>query len=757
MDYIKIARDFVDIEDLYHLLQRMVFSSESHGKVGCKGADLFLASQIANKTQDTSGFAPPPLIPRTWYVSSDMMIEFIHYNNMDEVIEQKYKDIERVRLEYPHVLEIFQQAVFPAEMISRLSAALDDFGDRPIIVRSSSLLEDRSDLAFVKKYRSVFLGNQGTREERLHDLMRAVAEIYASNFAPEPIEYRAEHGLLEFSEQMGIMIQEVVGTRVGPYFLPAYSGIALSRNDFQWPAERRGNGGIIHIIPGLGTGAARWARDEHPVPIIPGQPSEGVDGPAGGNISHTPRTIDVMNLETNSIQTLDVNEFIENFGDRYPCHELVLSVHENGKIRPPDPGREKRKPVKGAFAVTFDGLVNRSPFVLQVKNLLRTLEESLGMPVEVEFASDGENLYLLQCRPQSLPGTTRPPAIPDNIPREKLIFSAGSCVSNRYTSGITHAVYVDPEAHAALRGQKHHKAVLDALGELNRMLPARQFLLLCAVRWSDLDRDQRGIDMKRCDFGNAAAIIELAGPDPSRTGSTPMDVHFLRDIQESGTIYLPIFPGDEDTFLNRQFFTDSRNILPELLPEYTHLTDVIRVVDLPGTADGKSMQVILNAYLDRAVGFLADPGQQFTAPAERELLEETYPENYWHWRYHMAERIAGQINPEKSGVVGVYLFGSTKNGTAGPASSIDILIHFKGSDVQRDELVRWLEGWSLCLDEINYLRTGYRSGGLLNYQIVTDDDIANRTSYAVKINAVTDAARPLRLKEKGSQARRIIP
>ena len=63
-------------------------------------------------------------------------------------------------------------------------------------------------------------------------------------------------------------------------------------------------------------------------------------------------------------------------------------------------------------------------------------------------------------------------------------------------------------------------------------------------------------------------------------------------------------------------------------------------------------------------------------------------------------------------------------------------------------MLQWLEGWSLCLDEINYLRTGYRSGGLLDVHIVTDDDIAKKTSYAVKINAITDAARPLKLRSR---------
>ncbi|HPM24505.1 MAG TPA: nucleotidyltransferase domain-containing protein, partial [Phycisphaerae bacterium] len=99
---------------------------------------------------------------------------------------------------------------------------------------------------------------------------------------------------------------------------------------------------------------------------------------------------------------------------------------------------------------------------------------------------------------------------------------------------------------------------------------------------------------------------------------------------------------------------------------------------------------------------------------------------------------------------GAYVFGSVKNGTAGPASDIDLLVHFRGSADQRAALERWLEGWSLCLSEMNYLRTGYKTDGLLDVHIVTDADIASRTSFALKIDAVTDAARPLALKHAPS-------
>jgi hypothetical protein len=112
----------------------------------------------------------------------------------------------------------------------------------------------------------------------------------------------------------------------------------------------------------------------------------------------------------------------------------------------------------------------------------------------------------------------------------------------------------------------------------------------------------------------------------------------------------------------------------------------------------------------------------------------------------MAERVASELDGRRFGVKALYVIGSTKNATAGPQSDIDLLLHFQGTNTQRLELMLWLQGWSLCLDEMNYQRTGYRSNGLLDIHIITDKDIANKTSYAVKIDAVADAARLLTLK-----------
>ena len=126
-----------------------------------------------------------------------------------------------------------------------------------------------------------------------------------------------------------------------------------------------------------------------------------------------------------------------------------------------------------------------------------------------------------------------------------------------------------------------------------------------------------------------------------------------------------------------------------------------------------------------------------------------YPESdeHWKWRYKMAESIASAMDLDRFGVKGIYLVGSTKNASAGPASDIDLILHFTGSESQKNDIATWLEGWGLCLDQINYSRTGYHSGdSLIDVHIVTDEDFRIKDSYAMMIGAVTDGARLLKKK-----------
>ena len=118
----------------------------------------------------------------------------------------------------------------------------------------------------------------------------------------------------------------------------------------------------------------------------------------------------------------------------------------------------------------------------------------------------------------------------------------------------------------------------------------------------------------------------------------------------------------------------------------------------------------------------------------------------------MMEKLAAQMHGEKFGVRGIYVFGSTVNATAQAGSDIDLLINFYGSQSQKLELQNWLQGWSLCLDELNFLRTGYKAGGLLDVHYVTDKELEDLPTLESRINVKIDNMRELMMANRSKES-----
>lgn len=746
LDYIRIAKKYTDIEDFFEIIDRIIYTADSRGRLGGKSAGLFLAENIIRKSEDSTDLLKEIKTPRGWYITSDVILSFLKYNNMDEVVEQKYKDIKQVRMEYPYVVRTFKNGSFPPEIVQMLSMMLDEFEDKPLIVRSSSLLEDSLGAAFSGKYKSLFLANQGSKRERLEDLMDAITEVYSSTFGPDPIQYRAERNLLDFSEEMGIIIQEVVGNRIGNYFLPAFAGVSFSRNDFRWSSRIKREDGLMRVVPGLGTRAVDRISEDYPVLIAPGKPSLKVNVTPEEVVYYSPRKVDLINMKTKSFETVDIRELIREYGSELPLFSKIVSRYEEGHLKTPLAMNIDYE--KDDLVVTFDGMINRTRLIEQMDGILNLLSDKLQTSVDVEFAHDGSDLYLLQCRPQSFSEDSSPAAIPKDLPGERILFSAHRYISNGRVPDLTHIVYVDPEKYSQLSSREELVEVGRAVGELNKLLPKRRFILMGPGRWGSRGDIKLGVNVTYSDINNTAVLTEIARKKGNYMPDLSFGTHFFQDLVEARIRYLPLYPDNEGNIFNEKFLLHSRNILPDIIPDYAHLADVIKLIDVPEVTKGLILRVLMNAELNEAVGVFMEPKKETRTEGLQVEDHDLPADRYWLWRLRMAEHIASELDPERFGVAGFYVFGSTKNATAGLSSDIDILIHFRGTDKQREELKLWLEGWSLCLDEINYLRTGYRVGGLLDVHIVTDEDIENKTSYAVKIGAVTDPAREIPIGKK---------
>ena len=741
-DYIDIAKRQVDIDSFNDLLNRTIYPIGSHGKLGGKSAGLFLSYQIIKKYENEFESFAGIKVPKSWYITSDGLLSFMDYNNLEEIMEQKYKEIGQVRQEYPYVIQLFKSSSFPPEIVKGLLMALEDFGEAPLIVRSSSLLEDRIGTAFAGKYKSLFVANQGPKEKRLLELLDAIAEVYASVFGPDPIDYRAENDLLDYHEEMGIIIQQVVGSKVGDYFLPSFAGVGFSQNEYRWSPRIKREDGLLRLVSGLGTRAVDRVSNDYPILIAPGQPNLKVNVTIDEVIKYSPKYVDVINLKSGVFETIKFEE-LKKFGKEYPLiHQLASRVKQDflQQVSPMMIDFDK-----DFLIITFDGLVNRTNFIEQIRNVLDVLSKEYKNPIDIEFAHDGENLYLLQCRTQSSGFEYKPAKIPSNVPAEKIIFSSEKYVPNGVVSDITHVVYVDPKKYSDLPDYEMLKEVGKAVGRLNKILPKRQFILMGPGRWGSRGDIKLGVNVTYSDINNSAMLIEIARKTKEYTPDLSFGTHFFQDLVEANIRYLPLYPDDRGIVFNEDFLLTSKNMLTTFLPDAKKLQHVLRVIDVSASTGGQVLNVYMNGEMNKALALLSEPSAyEEESTSDLGIKSGVVQEDiHWHWRLRNVEKLAAQLDPDRFGVKGLYLFGSVKNAQSGPASDIDILIHFDGTEEQKKDLKSWLEGWSLSLSQINFLRTGYKTNGLLDVHIVTDEDIKNRDSYAIKIGAISDAARPL--------------
>ncbi len=270
-------------------------------------------------------------------------------------------------------------------------------------------------------------------------------------------------------------------------------------------------------------------------------------------------------------------------------------------------------------------------------------------------------------------------------------------------------------------------------------------------RWGSRGDIKLGVQVTYSDISNTSMLIEIAQKKSRYQPELSFGTHFFQDLVEANIKYLPLYPEDSDIIFSKAFFLKNTNALEALLPAYADLADVIKVINISENYFRKELVILMNADLEKAVAYLDQPvrsEKKHTTAYMDEYEQQTDPKDSdgWKWRHYMAEKIASKLDFDTYSIKGIYLFGSTCSCTARLNSDIDLLIHIDGTEKQKRELDVLLRGWSLALSEINFLKTGYQSDGLLDIHYVTDRDIENKDPYATKINSVYDPAVPLRLK-----------
>ena len=321
---------------------------------------------------------------------------------------------------------------------------------------------------------------------------------------------------------------------------------------------------------------------------------------------------------------------------------------------------------------------------------------------------------------------------------------------------ITHVVYVDPDGYQSLPDASAMRKVGTVVGKLNKLLPKRQFILIGPGRWGSRGDIKLGVSVTYSEINNTAVLIEVARQRATTSPISPSAPTSSRIWSRPTSATSRSTPTTTDDRLQRGVPAPvAQHPRPSCSPRPRTSPTRVRVIDVPRETGGSVLRVLMNADLDEAVGLLAAPSTEMSQatrgpnrrpsrlPKTTGAGEPRWPSGSLRssipsdsaWRRSTCSA-APRTRPPARGATSI--FWSTSRATP----------------EQREELSLWLDGWSLCLAEINYLRTGYKTAGLLDVHFVTDEDIARKTSYAVKIGAVTDAARPLAL---SVQPRRASP
>ncbi len=203
-------------------------------------------------------------LPESYFLGADLTYIFMALNGLMTWGDQKYKLEDEIRADYPHIQQEFLKGEFPEDILEKFRSLLERVGDKPLIVRSSSLLEDNFGTSFAGKYESYFCPNHGTSEENLKDFVQSIIRIYASMLNPDALLYRRAKGLQDYDERMAVLVQVVQGDVFGHYYLPHAAGVAFSRNMYRWSPQIRREDGFVRMVWGLGTRAVDRVGNDYP-------------------------------------------------------------------------------------------------------------------------------------------------------------------------------------------------------------------------------------------------------------------------------------------------------------------------------------------------------------------------------------------------------------------------------------------------------------------------------------------------------------
>jgi len=598
LGFVRVAKCWFRADDFKYILSHRIGS----GKIGGKAGGMLLAWKILQSSD--SQLAQQVVLPRSYFVGSDVFYDFHTLNHL-EYIDQKYKPLDQIRIEYPEIRERYARGRFPVEITERLREILHELGKTPLIVRSSSLLEDNFGTSFAGKYASFFCPNQGTLKENLRDLTLAIRRIYASVYNPDVLLYRRRMGLLDYDERMAILLQEVQGQTYHHYFFPTLAGVAFGHSPIVWNPRLRREEGFVRLVLGMGTRAVDRVADDYPRLINLSHPLLRPEVTPAAIRHYSQHFVDLIDLQENRFTTLPLREVLDL---DFPALRWLASEDQGDTLLPIFSFGPELTPDR--LVLTFDNLLQRSRFVPLLKQILSILNQQYQFPVDMEFtvtlspetSPPGVTIHLLQCRPQSSLQRGEVFPVPTDLTAEDKLFIATRMVPQGYVGGIEYIVYVDPVAYSEICDPVRCYEVARIVSRLNRSLEGHHFILIGPGRWGS-QNVTLGVPISYADIYNTSALVELAIPRQGITPEPSYGTHFFQDLVESRIYPLAIYPQEPGDLLNQEFLDRAQNQLATLRPEDAGYAHIVKVIHIPSERPGRTLTITMDG--ERALAYLS--------------------------------------------------------------------------------------------------------------------------------------------------------
>lgn len=571
---LQLARKYFSLEGLLKIKSRIIGT----GYIGGKSVGMLLARKILQ--HDTQRNWDKNLEHHdSFYVGSDVYFSYLIHNGWWKLFMQQKTD-EGYFSCGAQLHEKLLTGKFSPDTKNELKKMLDYFGQYPIIIRSSSLLEDSFGNAFAGKYDSFFCVNQGSPEQRYQQLEHAIRRVFASAMSEDALIYRRQRGLDKKEEQMALLIMRVSGSYRGKYYFPELAGVGVSHNTFVWDKEMDPKAGMLRLVLGMGTRAVDRVEGDYPRIVALDYPLKKPYAGFDDVRRFAQRDVDLLNITENELQTISLLQLNRENVD-IPMEKYAIRDYETMQLM-----EQRSNNRQNAWLLTFDTLLSETPFSTMMQQILKTLEKAYDYPVDIEFTVNMVNeqpkINIVQCRPLQTQGHDKRVNLPENVNESELFLASKS---NFMGGNISHKlnwlIWVEPQEYVKLSTSAKHD-IARLIGRINNRLCDRQdnqTILMGPGRWGT-STPELGVPISFAEISNITALCEVAYTTGSLMPELSFGSHFFQDLVEADIFYLALFPGKKGVYFDKEWLDEQRNSLEGILPSYSKYKRVVKVVKL---------------------------------------------------------------------------------------------------------------------------------------------------------------------------------